>query len=93
MLVVKVLLEWLVIDLFVIDRRQRIDVFGLEGGDRVAVCIVLDAHGLLIVEAAVTAPARVGILFEPSANGKNCQFGRWDLYYGSNDKRIMIPDL
>ena len=71
MLVVEVLLKWLVIDLLMIDRRQRINVFWLKGGNRVAVCIVLYAHSLLFVEAAVAAPTRVGILFKPSTNGIN----------------------
>ena len=66
MLVVKVLLEGLVFDGAVVDWRQRVDVLWLNGRDRVTVGVVLYAHGLLLVEATVAAPARVGILFEPS---------------------------
>ena len=66
MFVVEVLLEGLVVDCVVIDWRQGINVLRLDRRDRVAVRIVLYAHGLLLVEAAVAAPARVGILFEPS---------------------------
>ena len=66
-LVVEVLLEGLVLDGGVVDGRQRVDVLGLEGRDGVPVRVVLDAHGLLLVQAAVAAAPGLGVLLEPSA--------------------------
>jgi hypothetical protein len=45
---IKVLLERLVVDLGVVDRRQGVDVLGLDRRDRVAVGVVLDLQVVVV---------------------------------------------